>query len=117
MVRTALTFTLNCFSIAPAISTLLASLATTKLYAPCWSSCWWLFSVTSGLTRISLTLRMCHFLLGAARRLESSLLDDHLARLHHVVRRRLREGEHLDVLQVAERAKHRFAVAVREHQD
>src|SRR5688500_13880260 len=115
MVRTSRTFTLNCFSIAPAISILLASLATTKVYAPCLSSCWWDFSVTSGLTRISLTLRMDHLLRGN-RRAQRRLLDHQLARLHHVVRRGLGEGQHLHVGEVAERAEHRLVVPVRKHQ-
>src|SRR5215207_8319938 len=119
MVRTSLTFTLNCFSTAWAISILLASLATTKVYAPSRSSMSWLFSVTRGLTITSLMLRI-HHLLGSLRlrgggglhAVQGGLLDHELARHHHVVGARLGEGHHLHPGEVAGRQVHVLAGAV-----
>src|SRR3954465_2722932 len=122
MVRTSLTFTLNCFSTAWAISILLASLATTKVYAPSRSSWSWLFSVTSGRTITSWMLCI-HHLLGlvgrvgrALDRVERGLLDHHLPRPHHVVGAGLGEGHHLHVGKVARRQVHVLAGAVGEDQ-
>src|SRR4051794_3853565 len=126
MVRTSLTFTLNCFSTAWAISILLASLATTKVYAPSRSSMSWLFSVTRGRTITSLMLRI-HHLLGVGRlglgrrraglhRVQRGLLDHELARHHHVVGARLGEGHHLHPGEVAGRQVHVLARPVGEHQ-
>src|SRR4051812_32635098 len=103
MVRTSLTFTLNCFSTAWAISILFASLATTKVYAPSRSSMSWLFSVTRGRTITSLTLRIHHLLGvhgvgragGGLHAVEGGLLDHELAGHHHVVGARQRERHHL----------------------
>src|SRR5690349_14938635 len=122
MVRTSFTFTLNCFSTAWAISILLASLATTKVYAPSRSSWSWLFSVTRGLTITSLMLRIHHLLgrrgLGrpGLHGVQRGLLDHELARHHHVVGARLGEGHHLHPGEVAGRQVHVLARAVGEHQ-
>src|SRR5688500_15529954 len=112
MVRTSLTFTLNCFSTAWAISILLASLATTKVYAPSRSSMSWLFSVTRGRTITSLMLRI-HHLLGRLRlrgaglhAVQRGLLDHQLAGHHHVVGAGLGEGHHLHPGEVAGRQVH-----------
>src|SRR5215207_558544 len=123
MVRTSLTFTLNCFSTAWAISILLASLATTKVYAPSRSSMSWLFSVTRGRTITSLMLRI-HHLLGRLRlgggaglhAVQRGLLDHQLARHHHVVGARQRERHHLHAGEVAGRQVHVLAGAVGQHQ-
>src|SRR6059058_1741114 len=118
MVRTSFTFTLNCFSTAWAISILLASLATTKVYAPSRSSMSWLFSVTRGRTITSLMLRIHHLLggRGLGRRglhgVQRGLLDHELARHHHVVGARLGEGHHLHPGEVAGRQVHVLAGAV-----
>src|ERR1700745_1864563 len=107
MVRTSVTFTLNCFSTAWAISILLASLATTKVYAPSRSSWSWLFSVTRGRTITSWMLCIHHLLrllgrgAGVLHRVERGLLDDQLAGHHHVVGAGLRERHHLHVGEVA----------------
>src|SRR5215210_6738359 len=125
MVRTSLTFTLNCFSTAWAISILLASLATTKVYAPSRSSMSWLFSVTRGRTITSLMLRI-HHLLGIVRLLggggaglhgvQGGLLDHELARHHHVVGARLGERHHLHAGEVAGRQVHVLLRAVGQDQ-
>src|SRR3954449_757656 len=120
MVRTSFTFTLNCFSTAWAISILLASLATTKVYAPSRSSMSWLFSVTRGLTITSLMLRIHHLLGRLGGRglhgVQRGLLDHELARHHHVVGARLGEGHHLHPGEVAGRQVHVLARAVGQDQ-
>src|SRR4051812_44324669 len=124
MVRTSRTFTLNCLSTAWAISILLASLATTKVYAPSRSSRSWLFSVTRGRTITSLMLRIHHLLRrlrlgrggGGLHAVQGGLLDHELARHHHVVGARLGEGHHLHPGEVAGRQVHVLAGAVGQDQ-